>query len=135
MGERGALRQPATLSLVSTTHSVSPQTTGEIRTRAARMFEFIDLKHVEVTLDALATLATPLVIQMPRQPGQKEVRYAHLMGGEPQMPVVEADTRARAPAPAPAADDRVTALEQSVASLRAELGQLRDAFEEFRRQF
>ena len=134
LSDKLSLHQPET-ALLCVLLLRGPQTTGEIRTRAARMFEFIDLKHVEVTLDALATLATPLVIQMPRQPGQKEVRYAHLMGGEPQMPVVEADTRARAPAPAPAADDRVTALEQSVASLRAELGQLRDAFEEFRRQF
>src|SRR5688572_25734789 len=46
-----------------------PQTTGEIRTRAARLFDFIDIAQVEITLQALMTLSTPLVAQLPRQPG------------------------------------------------------------------
>ena len=85
---------------------------------------------MEVTLDSLMTLPIPLVAQLPRQPGQKEVRYAHLLSGEPQVPDVESRQTAADPA-----EDRVAALEQTVESLRAELAQLRDAFEEFRRQF
>jgi uncharacterized protein YceH (UPF0502 family) len=108
------------------------QTSGEIRTRTARLFEFTDLALVDVTLQALMTLPTPLVAQLPRRPGQKEVRYAHLLSGEPQ-----ADT---APAvDTPPADvvenDRIDVLEQAVDSLRAEMAELRARFEEFRREF
>ena len=105
------------------------QTTGEIRTRTARMFEFRDLQHVEITLQVLMTLPIPLVAQLPRRPGQKEVRYAHLMSGEPQIDASE---------PPPAAEpvpDRIDALEQTVESLRAEMAELRARFEEFRREF
>jgi uncharacterized protein len=112
-----------------------PQTTGEIRTRAVRMFEFIDLKHVEVTLDSLMTLPIPLVAQLPRQPGQKEVRYAHLLAGEPRLPVPEPRPSVEATHVAHPDDDRVSALEGTVELLRAELNALREAFEEFRRQF
>ncbi|MGH7576298.1 MAG: YceH family protein [Longimicrobiales bacterium] len=105
------------------------QTTGEIRTRTSRLFEFIDLKHLEVTLEALMTLSTPLVASLPRQPGQKEARYAHLLSGEPQVETV-------APASAEAAEPgRLDALEQAVDSLRAELAELRTELEVFKREF
>ena len=67
-----------------------PQTPGEIRTRAARMHEFSEPRHVEITLESLMTLATPLVAVLPRQRGQKEARYAHLLAGEPP---IQADFR------------------------------------------
>lgn len=60
------------------------QTVGEVRTRTARLFEFADLALVDITLQALMTLPVPLVGQLPRRPGQKEVRYAHLLSGEPR---------------------------------------------------
>lgn len=107
-----------------------PQTAGEIRTRTARLFEFVDLKHVDVTLQALMTLPTPLVSQLPRRPGQKEVRYAHLLSGQPQEGASE---------PGPGVDlveiDRVDVLERAVDSLRAELAELRARFEKFTREF
>jgi uncharacterized protein YceH (UPF0502 family) len=106
------------------------QTAGEIRTRTARLFEFPDVAHVEVTLQALMTLSVPLVAQLPRRPGQKEVRYAHLLSGEPQV-----ETPAESPAQDPAEPGRVEALEHAVASLRAEMDELRARFEEFRREF
>ena len=106
------------------------QTAGEIRTRTARLFAFRDLAHVDVTLEALMTLATPLVAQMPRRPGQKEVRYAHLLSGEPVDAPPELETRAFV-----IETDRVAALEQSVESLRAELAELRERFEALQREF
>jgi hypothetical protein len=122
---------PAEIALLCVLMLRGPQTTGEIRTRSGRLFEFRDLKHVEVTLDALMTLPAPLVAQLPRQPGQKEVRYAHLLSGEPQVTV--------SPEPAPIAvdsdPDRVAALEHAVDSLRTELAELRAAFDRFREQF
>jgi hypothetical protein len=106
------------------------QTVGEIRTRTARLFEFTDLAHVDVTLQALMTLSPPLVAQLPRQPGQKEVRYAHLLSGEPQLPASEQPL-----VPDPEESKRNDDLEHEVASLRAELADLRAQFEEFRREF
>ena len=108
-----------------------PQTTGEIKTRAGRMFEFVDLRHVEVTLDALMTLSRPLAMQLPRQPGQKEVRYAHLLAGEPELPAAPSPSAV----PRESSADRLSALEQTVETLRAELADLRTRFEEFRQQF
>jgi hypothetical protein len=107
------------------------QTAGEIRTRTARMFEFSDLAQVDITLQALMTLSEPLVAQLPRRTGQKEVRYAHLLSGEPQDDARE-PVAIEAPASQPG---RVDLLEQEVALLRAELAELRARFEEFRREF
>lgn len=105
------------------------QTTGEIRSRTTRLFEFRDLEHVEVTLHALMTLATPLVVQLPRQTGQKEARYAHLLSGEPEAESAEPASVA------PSKPDRVEVLEQTVESLRREIAELRTQFEEFKREF
>jgi uncharacterized protein len=105
------------------------QTTGEVRTRSTRLFEFVDLSHVEVTLQALMTLSSPLVAQLPRRPGQKEVRYAHLLSGEPQ------DTAAEGPVVDTVQADRLETLEQEVVALRAEVSELRARFDEFRREF
>lgn len=76
------------------------------------------------------SLATPLVVQLPRQSGQKEVRYGHLMAGEPQYLASEPVASPAAPPPG-----RIDALEQEVASLRAELAELRARFEQFAREF
>jgi uncharacterized protein YceH (UPF0502 family) len=106
------------------------QTSGEIRTRTTRLFEFRDVPHVEVTLQSLTTFDPPLVAQLSRRPGQKEVRYAHLLSGEPQV-----DDRDDAPVEQPRGSSRIEALEQTVTALREELAQLRAQFDEFRRQF
>ena len=59
-----------------------PQTAGEIRNRAGRLYEFAALTDVDDTLAALATHPRqPLVVKLPRQPGAKESRFAHLLGG------------------------------------------------------
>ncbi|HEY9229205.1 MAG TPA: YceH family protein, partial [Gemmatimonadaceae bacterium] len=106
-----------------------PQTVGEVKTRTARLFEFSDLVQTEATIEALMTrLPDPLVVRLPRRPGQKEVRYAHLLSGQPSVDVVDLETSPTAPEP-----DRVALLEQSVDALRAEVAELRARFEEFRR--
>ena len=110
------------------------QTAGELHVRTARLADFPDLAAVEATLDALIVREPePLVARLPRRAGQREVRYAHLLSGEP-APVEEAPA-----APSPAAtvrdDGRVTALEQAVAELRDELAVLRNELAEFRAQF
>src|SRR5215207_2091657 len=60
-----------------------PQTVGEVRGRAGRMYEFADLREAEATLEGLAQRDEPLVTKLPRQLGRKEARYAHLLSGQP----------------------------------------------------
>src|SRR6201998_1471475 len=57
-----------------------PQTPGELRTRASRMHAFEDLQSVHSALSRLEKREPPLVTILPRQPGTKEARYAHLLG-------------------------------------------------------
>jgi len=121
---------PAEIALLCVLMLRGPQTAGVIRTRATRLFQFEDLERLDITLQALMTLPEPLVAQLPRRPGQKEVRYAQLLGGEPQ-----ADSAEQPEAEVPPETDRVGVLEHEVASLRAELAELRAQFEQFRREF
>jgi uncharacterized protein len=106
------------------------QTVGEIRTRAARLFEFGDLAQVEITLNALMTLPDPLVTQLPRQAGRKEARFAHLLAGE-----LAADAAVQNEPAAAMEGGRIEVLEEQVASLREEVAQLRERLEEFVRAF
>lgn len=113
-----------------------PQTVGELRTRTGRLYAFGGLNEVERTLKELEDRADgPWVTQLPRQPGRKEPRFAHLMGGpvEAAAPVASAD----APAAPPACrrddlSDRVFSLEEEVAELREELASLRAELAELR---
>jgi uncharacterized protein YceH (UPF0502 family) len=121
---------PAEMAVMCVLMLRGPQTSGEIKTRTARLFNFIDLAQVDITLQALMTLSTPLVAQLARQPGQKEVRYAHLLSGEP-APIAEIPYTDAQPTKA----SRIETLEAEVASLRAEMAALQARFEEFRREF
>lgn len=68
-----------------------PQAPGELRTRAERLHPFRDRDEVEACLRELSTQSLPLVRELPRQPGQHDPRWAHLLGPLPQ-PVAEAIT-------------------------------------------
>jgi hypothetical protein len=103
------------------------QTPGELHARTARLASFDGIADVEAALDALVVREPePLVARLPRRPGQKELRYAQLLGGARE---------AAADAPAAGGADRVAALERTVADLRAELADLRAELREFRAQF
>jgi uncharacterized protein len=107
-----------------------PQTLGELRTRAERMHPFGDLAEVETVLDRLPELVTKL----PRRPGEKEARYAHLLSGAP--PLADAGASGHtAPPSQPPRPDRLTALEAEVEQLRRELEDLRQQFAGFQKQF
>jgi uncharacterized protein YceH (UPF0502 family) len=134
IGERLHLHAPER-AVLSVLMLRGPQTAGEIKTRTARSFEFVDPSHVEVTLDSLATLSTPLVAALPRRPGQKEVRYMHLLAGAPSVDAPAEESPDRSGARSPTAADRVGELEREVASLREEVSELRAHFDAFRRQF
>ncbi len=108
------------------------QTPGELYARTARLEPFADLADLEGVLESLiAREPEALVARLPRRPGQKEVRYAHLLSGEPQ-----ADAPPEPPVHRAGADDgRVAALERTVDELRAEVAALRAELEAFRAQF
>jgi uncharacterized protein YceH (UPF0502 family) len=74
-----------------------PQTVGELRTRTERMHDFASLTEVEEALEGLAARDEPLLVRLERQPGQKEARYAQLLGGP-----VDAGASAHAEGAAPA---------------------------------
>lgn len=127
---------PAELAAMGVLMLRGAQTTGEIRTRSARLHEFPDLAHVDVTLQSLMTLTRPLVAQLPRRSGQKEVRYAHLLSGEPQdVPEPVSPPAARHAAESNVESGRIEQLEQVVEALRSEVAELRAQLEAFRREF
>ena len=106
-----------------------PQTVGELRSRSERLTPFGSTEEVEAALERLERTRfedqeEPLVRRLPRQPGQKEARYAQLLTGEPD----EADWEAPAAATASPGGlaGRVAALEEEVAGLRRELAGLRE---------
>jgi uncharacterized protein YceH (UPF0502 family) len=100
-----------------------PQTPGELKTNAHRLFAFDDLDDIHYMLQRLTDHEPPLVVSLPRQPGQKEVRFAHLLCGEPDIP----DPPAHA-APLRSSGElagRVETLEAALEEVRAELAALK----------
>jgi uncharacterized protein YceH (UPF0502 family) len=92
-----------------------PQTPGELKSRTERLHRFGSVPEVE---EALARLIDrEYVERQPRRPGQKEERYAQLIGGESPAEV--------SPAAAPVASDG-SSLEQRVARLEAEVAEIRE---------
>lgn len=65
-----------------------PQTPGELRSRSERLHAFATVGELEDALLVLAAPPEPLVRELPRGPGQKEARWAHLLGGEPAEEVI-----------------------------------------------
>jgi uncharacterized protein YceH (UPF0502 family) len=102
-----------------------PQTPGELRSRADRLYSFDDLTAVQSTLERLATRPAqdesaaektgPLVTILPRQPGSREARYAHLLGAPPDLTAYPAE-RAE---PGASTAQRVAQLEAEVATFSA----------------
>ena len=110
-----------------------PQTPGELRGRTERMHRFEALEDVQSALQKLMQREPALVKVLARQPGTKESRYAHLLGGdvvEVEMAVVgAADGRNSQDA------ERIARLEEDVADLRREVAGVKDQLERFRKQF
>ncbi|GFO58979.1 UPF0502 protein [Geomonas silvestris] len=117
------------------------QTAGELRNRAERMAPFADIEAVDAVLGELMRETPPMVVRLPRQPGRKEVRYAQVFGGMPELPeeVEEAEdvepARERALPYKLPMTGRLLKLENEIADLRAETAALRREVEEFLAQF
>jgi uncharacterized protein YceH (UPF0502 family) len=110
-----------------------PQTPGELRGRAERMHRFEALDDVQSALQKLMQRDPALVKVLPRQPGTKEARWAHLLSGDV---VPEAAQTARTAGDRSSGDgERVARLEEEVAALHREVGDIKDQLERFRKQF
>src|SRR5579862_1895308 len=111
-----------------------PQTPGELRGRAERLHRFEDLTDVQSTLQKLMSREEPLAKVLPRQPGTKESRYAHLLcGDKPEWdaPPLPADVRAESSPDS----ERIVRLEEQVAALSQEVADLKEEVVSFRKQF
>ena len=122
--------EPQHLAVLSVLMLRGPQTTSELRTRTERLHPFAGHDEVEEALRDLAGRNEPLAARLERQPGQKESRWAHMVGGDLSLalagtddggPDYDVDSRQTAGA------DRLGALEQTVAELRADLDSLQAA--------
>jgi uncharacterized protein len=112
-----------------------PQTPGELRGRTERMHQFEDLDAVQSSLQKLMQREPALVAVLPRQPGTKESRYAHLLSGEVKATELLAPPRVSSPPRYSADDDRVSRLEETVAALQNEVNELKQQLAQFRKQF
>ena len=130
-----------------------PQTPGELRGRTERMHRFEDLDQVQAALQRLMQREPPLAAVLPRQPGTKEARYAHLMSGDVDYAVPEhgvtnlehaatgsqhkpgSSSAPESSPPDPDLCERIAHLEQNVAELRSRIDELTQELTNFRRQF
>jgi uncharacterized protein len=118
----------AEISLLCVLMLRGPQTPGELKGRSERLHRFGSLEDVDATLAAL--IERGLVARLERRPGQKEQRFAQLLGGDEG---ISEDTAEPGGTPAPAVDDdRVEALEARVDRLEDEVASLRGALESLR---
>ncbi|HLV31390.1 MAG TPA: YceH family protein [Chitinispirillaceae bacterium] len=109
-----------------------PQTVGEIKNRTERLYRFGSLNEVEETIKKLQSdeNSGPFVVELPRQPGQKENRYMHLFSGEPK---IEYDVQEMAGAVSGNRNSRIDDLENDVKMLKEELAELRTVVEDLRK--
>jgi uncharacterized protein YceH (UPF0502 family) len=117
---------PQELAIVCELLVRGPQTPGELRTRAARMASFSDVGQVETALESLSSRADgPFVVRLPREPGRRDSRYAHLFSGAVQISALTEDSitaPSMASAPAPS---RLERLEKEVQQLKEELNDIK----------
>jgi len=116
-----------------------PQTPGELRSRADRLYTFDDLATVQSTLERLSARPStnestpeatgPLVTILPRQPGSREARYAHLLGAPPDLttyPVERVEATASASQRLAQLETEVTTLSVALATLKSRMDQLEE---------
>lgn len=118
---------PSEVSILCLLLLRGPLTPGEINNMSGRMYDFESLDEVQEHLDLLTHSETPFVVQLPRRPGQKEARFAHLLGG----PV---DMENEVTAPLPSAQNNQEHLEERLREVEEKLAQLRSEFDQLMQQ-
>jgi uncharacterized protein YceH (UPF0502 family) len=107
-----------------------PQTSGELRSRAQHLRGFESLADVETLLQGLSLRDNPLVVKLPRQPGSRESRFAHLLGGPVEMEPNQAPSVQKAQIE----NDKIAKMEEEIASLRLELSELKQQFADLKKE-
>lgn len=114
---------PAQVILLSLLLLRGPQTLNELLTRSNRMHDFDDVEQVQHQLERLHSRG--LATQIPRQPGQREDRYMHLLASPDELAAAIASSgKSDSAAPAAASQSRIDELEERVAQLEARLAKL-----------
>ena len=111
-----------------------PQTPGELRGRTERMHRFEDLDAVQSSLQKLMQRESPLVVVLPRQPGTKESRYAHLLCGEVEAGEL-ALPRMVSTASSSGETERLSRLDEAVGALQNEVSEIKQQLAKFLKQF
>ena len=106
-----------------------PQTPGELRSRTERLHPMDDITDVQSTLQRMMDRDPALVCVLPRQPGTKEVRYAHLLSGTPDLTALTPPERPSDRSNEPDTKARINALEQQTASLQQQVDSLNTRLE------
>lgn len=113
---------PQELAIVCELLVRGPQTPGELRSRAARMASFSDQEQIEAALESLGSRADgPFIIRLPREPGRRDSRYAHLFSGAVTIPVTTEESTTEPSMAAASARPRLERLEEEVRQLKEEL--------------
>ena len=112
---------PPVLALLTALMLRGPQTPGELRAAADRFYKFPDISSLEAYLEEMANRsAGALAVRLPRQPGAREARWAHLLCGEPAL-----DAAPRADADDSVTTGEIAAVKANVARLQGEVAELR----------
>jgi len=117
---------PSEVAIVCLLMLRGPQTPGELNTNSGRMHEFESIEEVQEVLERLSSPEMPFLVQLPRRPGQKEARYAHLLCGTPEFSDDDFEDDA------PVRSHGV--LEARVTKLETELAELREAFDKLMKE-
>lgn len=113
---------PQELAIVCELLVRGPQTPGELRTRAARMASFSEVGQTEAALETLSSRADgPFVVQLPREPGRRDSRYAHLFSGTVAIPALTEESVTGPSMASALAPSRLEHLEEEVRKLKEEL--------------
>ncbi len=123
---------PAKTAILCELFLRGPQTSGDLRAHASRLHPLADWHEVEEILQGLENRESdPFVIHLPREPGRRERRWAHLLSGEPELA-----TESELPLEGTTGgNEQILALEGEVAALRQELDELKASFAEFKTAF
>ncbi|NDY90171.1 YceH family protein [Ideonella livida] len=119
------------VALLATLMLRGPQTAAELRLNTERLHRFADISSVEAFLDELSEKTPARVVKLPRGPGEREARWAHLLCGEPQLPAASMATGTDA---GTVAAGELASLRTEVARLSAEVGELKAALAEVKRE-
>lgn len=111
-------KMPPELAVICMLLLRGAQTPGELNTNSGKLYEFDSLEEVQTVLEQLADPAMPFVRQLPRQAGQKEARYIHLLGEYKELPEETTTGPYQHHKQADDLEERVIVLEQELASLK-----------------